>query len=222
MNTAKAKKANTLPTPATSLKVNVETLQHGSTLYRVHSDKFDAVQFNPGLGNARFSPIADQTGTQIPTIYAANNLAVALMETVFHDIPHTAGLKTYDVNKLTGRVVSVLEVTQNLQLAKLTGPSARKLGISEAELIHSTADCYPQTRQWAEAIHSQYPDIHGLVWVSRQHSDGKAYLLFGDRMPSNPFNTLRDKAPILSTDDVVRKINELADEMGVELKDNNL
>jgi len=36
------------------------------------------------------------------------------------------------------------------------------------------------------------------------------------------FPTLRDKAPILSTDDVVQQINELADEMEVELKDNNL
>lgn len=222
MSTAKTKKTNTLPTPPANLNVTVETLKQDTQIYRVHSDKFGAVQFNPGLGNARFSPITDQAGKQIPTIYAANNLAVALMETVFHDIPHTAGLKTYDVNKLTGRVVSVLEVTQNLQLAKLTGPSARKLGISEAELIQSTADCYPQTRQWAEAIHSQYPNIHGLVWVSRQHSDGRAYLLFGDRMPSNTFATLRNKETLLSADDVVQQIHELADEMGVELIGNNL
>ncbi|WP_460097831.1 hypothetical protein [Pseudomonas sp. S3_C01] len=34
-----------------------------------------------------------------------------------------------------------------------------------------------------EAIHSQYPDVQGLSWVSRQDDSVRSVVLFGDRIP---------------------------------------
>ncbi|WP_317846360.1 MULTISPECIES: hypothetical protein [unclassified Pseudomonas] len=34
-----------------------------------------------------------------------------------------------------------------------------------------------------EAIHSQYPDVQGLSWESRQDDSVRSVVLFGDRIP---------------------------------------
>ena len=63
--------APTPPPPAT-LHVTPRTLTSKQVLHRVHSYQYQAGEFNPGKkGNARFSPIRDNKGKAIPTIYAA-------------------------------------------------------------------------------------------------------------------------------------------------------
>ena len=66
-----------------------------SILHRVHLEDYGATAFNPGVhGNARFSPICNAEGQPIPTLYAGASLACALMETVFHDVPHVPGFQS--------------------------------------------------------------------------------------------------------------------------------
>lgn len=89
------------------------------------------------------------------------------METVFHDVPHTAGFKSFDKGKLTGQVHSAVQVSQPLHLVDLSSVALRKLGVTRKQLIDTEKDQYPATRKWAEAIHRQYPDVQGLSWVSR-------------------------------------------------------
>ena len=36
--------------------------------------------------------------------------------------------------------------------------------------------------RWAQAIHSQFTDVDGLVWTSNQCDLATAYVLFGDRV----------------------------------------
>ena len=82
------------PEPAGDLHASFTELIVGTVLHRVHQSQYQADQFNPGLrGNARFSPIQDNQGQAIPTLYAGTTLPCALMETVFHDVPHTAGCR---------------------------------------------------------------------------------------------------------------------------------
>jgi len=78
-------------------------------------------QFNPAqTGDARFSPIQNSQGQPIPTLYAADTFQAALMESVFHDVPHDAGFKLFDWRKLHQQVHSQLEIRTDLMLADLT------------------------------------------------------------------------------------------------------
>lgn len=106
------------PAPAATLHVTFTVLAKGDVLHRVHQDKYKPDQFNPGVhGNARFSPIQDDQGRAIPTLYGGTTIECALMETVFHDVPHTAGFKSFDKGKLTGQVQSAF-IPLSLQMAR--------------------------------------------------------------------------------------------------------
>ena len=90
------------------------------------------------------------------------------METVFHDVPFAAGLKTFDKQKLIDQVYSQVTPRRDLNLVDLSTTALRKLGIRRNELIDTEKDKYPGTRKWAEAIHAACSDAEGLRWVSRQ------------------------------------------------------
>ncbi|GGB54549.1 hypothetical protein GCM10011505_39400 [Tistrella bauzanensis] len=114
------------PVPPESLHATLTELPEGQVLHRVHQDQYRADQFNPGMrGNARFSPIQDDQGQPIPTLYGGTTMDCALMETVFHDVPHTAGLKTFDKGKLAGQVHSTVEVARLLRVIDL----AERIGV---------------------------------------------------------------------------------------------
>src|SRR3989344_1387264 len=86
--------ATATPAPPAKLHVTLTELPQGQVLHRVHQNQYRADQFNPGVrGNARFSPIQDGRGQPLPTLYGGTTVECALMETVFHDVPHTAGVK---------------------------------------------------------------------------------------------------------------------------------
>ncbi|WP_434702569.1 RES family NAD+ phosphorylase [Pseudomonas sp. Z1-12] len=119
--------ASVTPVPAATLHVTFTVIAKGDVLHRVHQDKYQPVQFNPGVhGNARFSPIQDDQGRAIPTLYGGTTVDCALMETVFHDVPHTAGFKSFDKGKLTGQVHSAVQVSQPLHLVDLSNVSLRR------------------------------------------------------------------------------------------------
>ncbi|MBE2321381.1 RES family NAD+ phosphorylase, partial [Solirubrobacter sp. CPCC 204708] len=158
-------------------------MAEGTVLHRVHQSQYQADQFNPGVrGNARFSPIQDDQGQAIPTLYAGTTLPCALMETVFHDVPHTPGFKSFDKAKLAGQVHSTVRVEADLQLIDLSSVALRKLGVTRKQLIDTEKDQYSATRKWAVALHRQCPQAQGLSWVSRQDDSARAVVLFGDRI----------------------------------------
>ena len=62
-----------VPLPPHRLQVTLMTLAQGVVLHRVHLHRYRADQFNPGVsGNARFSPIQDEHGQPIPTLYGGD------------------------------------------------------------------------------------------------------------------------------------------------------
>lgn len=89
------------PVPTATLRVTITVLAKGDVLHPVHQEKYQPDHFNPGVhGNARFSPIQDDQGRALPILYGGTTVECALMETVFHDVPHTAGFKSFDKGKL--------------------------------------------------------------------------------------------------------------------------
>lgn len=172
--------------PGSELRLTLMEWPKGQLLHRVHQDKYSAAQFNPGTqGNARFSPIQDDKGKAIPTLYGGTSRDCAMMETIFHDVPHAAGFKSYDKKKLLAQVHSMVQINVPLILVDLASVSLRKLGVTRKQLIDTEKDQYPATRLWAAAIYQQCPQAQGLCWVSRQDDSARVVMLFGDRITKN-------------------------------------
>jgi len=208
--------ASVTPVPAPTLHVTLTVLAKGAVLHRVHQDKYQPDQFNPGVqGNARFSPIQDDQGRAIPTLYGGTTVECALMETVFHDVPHTAGFKSFDKGKLAGQVHSAVQISQPLHLVDLSSVPLRKLGITRRQLIDTEKDQYPATRTWAEAMHRQCPNAQGLFWVSRQDDSARAVVLFGDRIPDGALHPQGMSRSLTEDPNAFDTVLDLADRIGV-------
>ncbi|WP_369327070.1 RES family NAD+ phosphorylase [Alcaligenes nematophilus] len=205
-----------IPAPGSVLRLTLMELPKGQVLHRVHQDKYSAVQFNPGTqGNARFSPIQDEMGRPIPTLYGGTSRDCALMETVFHDVPYAAGFKSYDKKKLLGQRHSTVELSAPLSLVDLASVPLRKLGLTRKQLIDTEKDQYPATRLWAAAIYQQCAQAQGLCWISRQDDSARAVMLFGDRIAKT---TLRSQGASLSLSDdsaTYDAVLDLAERIGV-------
>jgi hypothetical protein len=187
-------------------------------MHRIHQDIYQGDQFNPGAkGNARFSPITDAKGAAIPTLYAAYTFNAALMESVFHDVSHVPGYKHYDKNKLNQQVHSTVKVSQNLILADLSSVALRKLGVQRKQLIDTEKDQYPNTREWAQAIHRQHSDIQGLSWVSRQDDSARAVMLFGDRIPAGTLQQIGASRNLLQDEKAYAELLDLAERIGADI-----
>ncbi|WP_246237993.1 RES family NAD+ phosphorylase [Pseudomonas akapageensis] len=137
------------------------------------------------------------------------------METVFHDVPFVPGFKTYPKNRLGRHRHSRVEITVDLKLVDLTSKALRLLGVTRAQLIDTEKDQYPFTRQWAEAIHAQRADAHGLYWVSRQDDTAVAIVLFGDRVPAGAIIAQGDDRGLLNDEAAYTDLISLAEKIGV-------
>lgn len=190
----------------------------GQVIHRIHPSIYGSSQFNPGPhGNARFSPIKASDGSNIPTLYGGTTFDCAAMETVFHDVPFVAGLKTFDKQKLAGHVYSQVTPNRNLNLIDLSVTALKKLGIQRGQLIDTEKDEYPNTRAWAEAIHTACPHAEGLCWVSRQDDRALAIVLFGDRVAAADISAAGTPQDLLSVDAVYADLVILADRIGLDL-----
>lgn len=158
-------------------------LPAGTRLHRIHAAAFDPDAFNPGLGRpSRFAPLLTSAGAVIPTAYFATTLDCAAHESVFHEVPHDAPVKTVPYDELRGRDHAELGTTVPLTLCPLFQPDLARLGIARADLIDTLPSAYAATARWAEAIHAADPAMQGLVWTSRRCDPDLALLLFGDRV----------------------------------------
>ncbi|WP_456634722.1 RES family NAD+ phosphorylase [Bradyrhizobium sp. USDA 10063] len=194
------------------------TWPKGRVIHRIHLQIYGSSEFNPGLrGNARFSPIKASDGANIPTLYGGTTFDCAAMETVFHDVPFSAGLKTFDKWKLTDQVYSQLTPKRDLNLTDLSATALRKLGIQRNELIDTEKDKYPDTRKWAEAIHAACPGVEGLFWVSRQDDRAFAVVLFGDRLAAADLSPSGGPYSVLADVTVYTDLLALAERIGVDI-----
>ncbi|WP_312122754.1 RES family NAD+ phosphorylase [Pantoea vagans] len=210
-----AKKIKT-PGKDDDLSVSLVTWPKGKTIDRIHWSQHGAAEFNPGKGAGRFSPIADRAGRIIPTLYGGKTLAVALMETVLHDLPVPCENTPVDLTVLNKLAHSQLTPKEEIKLVDLNPRFMKKHGITQGELLGSTADHYPETRQWAEQIHHSNPEAQGIQWSSKQHGD-KALMLFGDRICAEDLDITLDAQSASESADVERELSALANEMALIL-----
>jgi RES domain len=153
----------------------------------------------------------------MPTLYGGTSFECAAMETVFHDVPFAAGLKTFAKHKLEGQLHSVLAATAALTLADLRNVPLRRLGVERKQLIDTEKNADGQTRKWAAAIHAQQPHIQGLCWTSRQDDGAMAVLLFGDRIGAGVLGQLGASRSPIDDADAIMELLALADMIGVRV-----
>lgn len=206
------------PPPPHPLHISAVTWPKDQLIHRIHPELYSGDQFNPGVaGNARFSPIKDAAGKPIPTIYGGTTFDCAAMETVFHDASYAPGFKNYDKTKLENQAYCQLRPTCDLALADLSSTALRKAGVQRNQLIDTEKDQYPATRQWAEVIHAQYPNLQGLQWTSRQDDRAQAIMLFGDRIPPGSLEQIGPSKNLVRDNPTYAGTLELADLIGVNV-----
>lgn len=204
--------------PAARLHATLTDWGGGKLVHRVHSDDYRADVFNPSdAGNARFSPIRRADGSIIPVIYAGEDQACALMETIFHDVPYAPGFKPVLRLKFENQLHSELIIVPTLKLVDLRSIALRKLGIERKYLLDSSKAHYPETRQWAILFYEQNPDAQGLLWTSRQHDGAEAIMLFEDRVPTGALDPQGSSHPLIEGGFVIPAVIALADRIGVTI-----
>jgi hypothetical protein len=170
------------PADLTTLSPLTEVWERGRPIVRCHNVRFGATEFNPGVGRGRFHPFLSRGWRPVPTLYGADCVEGALSETVFHNVPMRGPGKVVLRTSLRPLVLSTLTAARDLNLAQLHGYGLPRLGITRGELIEAEADQYERTADWARAIHDAHRGLDGLAWISRQHDDASALVLFGDRV----------------------------------------
>jgi hypothetical protein len=177
--------------PADALDPLFEVWNAGVVIHVIHDTAFPPESFNPGAdarGNlrkpTRFAPIRDARGKVVPYLYGGSTLDCAIFETVFHDVPFDAKDTFVDLADFAQRGHGQLVPSRALKLVDLTSDGLRRLKVPKEELITSPARDYFDTARWAEALHRQFRDVDGLVWMSRQRDRDRSIVLFGDRVRS--------------------------------------
>lgn len=204
--------------PPTTVAVSTMIWLQDTIIHRVHQDKYAGDQFNPGVnGNARFSPIKDGSGEPVPILYGGSTFECAAMETVFHDVPFAPALKTLDKTKLAGQVHTQVKPGADLVLADFRSKALRKLGVARSQIIDTEKDQYPITRQWAEAIHKQCPDVQGICWTSRQDDSAQALIVFGDRLKKGVLQQVGASRHLVSDSNAYGQVLALAEQIGVDV-----
>jgi len=215
-----AKSAAGLPPPPKRLDATLVTWGGGLVFHRVHDIAFGGSEFNTSTkGNARLSPITDDAGALIPTLYAGTTLDCALMETIFHDVPFKAGFKPFPKLKMDGKVHSVLNRTANFRLIDLSTVALHKLGVRRTQLIDTTKAYYSATPRWAQALYTQFPDAQGLRWTSRQDDQAHALMLFGTRIGPSYLGRPGSSESLLLDGHAQPSVIDLATRIGVALVD---
>ncbi|MCQ3494490.1 RES family NAD+ phosphorylase [Salmonella enterica subsp. enterica serovar Indiana] len=201
-----------VPAPKENLTANFASWAAGKPIYRIHSSRFTATQFNPGLGSASFSPMSNG----VPTLYGGVSTGVVIMETLFHDLPVDSAGVPFDLGRLEGKVHSVVKPVLDLNLVDLNPKTLRKMGVKRSELLDSPAEQYVFTQEYSVAIYNAHPDAHGLQWSSRQHG-GTALMLFGDRVTPEQLTVETESEPVLASESILALIEEEADQLGIVL-----
>ncbi|HHR5882909.1 TPA: RES family NAD+ phosphorylase [Providencia alcalifaciens] len=204
------------PDEMDNLSNKLITWPKGKKIERIHSVLFHAVQFNPGKGYSRFSPIFSQSGNNIPTLYGGINISVALMETLLHDLPTPCKNTPVELSLLSLLVRSQILPKEDIRLIDLNPRFMRKHGITQNHLLNSPSANYSSTQKWAEKVHGDNPEAQGIQWASKQHGD-HAIMLFGDRVNHSNLNVNIDSEPALNSVDVNNELTLLADELDLIL-----
>jgi len=185
-------------------RLRLHRLDRNTILHAAYRTATWPAFFNAGgRGDARFSPLRVGEST-IPTMYAASSQTVALLESAFHEVHELGSRIVSERLRLAPRGLVAITVPASLPLIDLRDEALERLGLGREQLVATSPEHYPCTRQWAGALHARRPGgitPAGVAWHSRiaelaaadsllladllPHSS-EVCILFGDRVPTDP------------------------------------
>lgn len=192
-----------------------DTWRAGRPIIRGHNSALGATEFNTSNDSRRFRPVTSH-GAIVPTLYGADLVEGALSESVFHDVPVRRPARRIQRKALVPMIRSTLIPQRDLRLVRLHSAGLKKLGVTHAELIESSARQYPRTAAWGQALYN-LGDYDGLVWHSRQFNNSFAVMLWGDRVKRRKDIDVDNANPPLSLYLGVGfdEVQQLADDCGI-------
>ncbi|WP_404385920.1 RES family NAD+ phosphorylase [Knoellia locipacati] len=176
--------ARFVPDPPDPITPLVESWPAGTSLhtcYEVRPDGAGAGFWAPPPGAPpRTYRFSDFGAPYVPVLYAGESQETAVAETILRNAV-TGGRITRA--EYARRALARLTPTRDLRLASLRGPGLAALGVTARYLTDTEpfTQVYQRTVRWAEKIHTQHPDLDGLIWMSRPRNTEACLLLFGDR-----------------------------------------
>ncbi len=160
-------------------------LSRGSCLWRVHGHQYSARSFKAVCSDRLFDGARfDATeADNYPFYYAALDQVTALAETLFRDLhPDDRGMRVLTGAALTGRQISGLTLTRDIELVSLIdGKDLAAIG-QDTWLVTASGPEYAQTRGWGQWLRGQAEWAHGFIWDSLRDRGRLAIVLFGDRL----------------------------------------
>lgn len=225
--------SNCPPAPVTAdlaLDLSTTSLEKGQELIRFFRSGYPPDTFNrnahrrmdlPEHGS-RFNPFPDAAGVNVPTLYAADALDSAALESVFHDVEHVPA-PTFAKMRLADWSYSRLVVQRPLTVFKLTNQHLRQIAVSgrkhslqEDEVVHCPPNGYPLTRAWARFLYASLPTLDGLAWRARLGGSGLAYVFFGSRCREDAIKA-EEPSISLQTPDGFRAIKQVAEDAKITI-----
>jgi hypothetical protein len=203
------------PAAAGELDALVTEWEAGKPIVRCHNARHGPAEFNRTASPGRFRPVR-RRGRIVGTLYGSEDLAGAVSETVFHDLPVGQGERFLRLQALAPTVASTLSPRRELRLASLHGHGLRRLGATRAQLIDSDADRYPTLAAWGQALHDCPAEPDGIAWRSRHYDDVYALLLFADRVRRPELEVIEPPLP-LAAGRGLERLMELAERAGITL-----
>jgi len=182
---------------------------------RVHSADYHPLSFNPSeKSNARFSPFANAHGLIVPSLYAGNSIKAALMETVFHETPvPSSGAILLERNIAERKWARTsFANAEALTLVDLTSPGLQRIGLIRPAVIDTAAAKYPNTRALARNLYEQFPEAHGIRWVSRLYDEGTCIVLYEDRIKRGMLVQTSPTTDVLDGDTMIELL-DLVDQL---------
>lgn len=144
------------------------TISAGTPWSRVYDSRFGRTEFNPGFGNARFSPFnSEQDGKRVSAIYLAETPEAALLEGSLRDVD-VDGVPEAEEESFHGLLHVELLASEDMKVADLRDPQLDDLGLKRPAISSSPSQHYPCTRTVAKAIHASPQNLSGIIWHSRQ------------------------------------------------------
>lgn len=178
----------------------VHTWHEGEPIVRVFNHAYRPNAFNPGTGGGirgRFHFFPDAAGAVVPAMYGSDHEDGAIAETVFHDVPLRGPGRVVLESRLTSLSIVALLPARELRLAELLGFGLRRYQVTPEDLTSTDPVEYPGTVRWAEALHTSFADLDGVVWMSRQFNSARALVLFGDRVSRDDLHVVAPPLPLV-------------------------
>jgi hypothetical protein len=155
-------------------------LPAGTLAWRIHRASYAATSFNPTahpseLSGGRF----DSLDGSFAYLYLGDSPEAAVAETLCRELPFDGRARLVPRNRLTGLVLSQIQVVDDLPVVLLHGAHLTQVG-QDLWLTKSEARDYVLTRRWAVAIRAWAPSAVGFAYRCRHDEDRSAWVLFSD------------------------------------------